>query len=267
MLHRIDATGLTPVVLGDVHGAFEKLMCEIDRRQMTDVVIFCVGDFGFSINVGYELQTPEKYGKMLHKYNTIFAKRNILFLSIRGNHDNPAYFRDGTFMLSNLRLVHDYTVVDTDAGRWLLAGGALSIDRIYLQGKANPDSVMAKAGKLKDYTGKKWWPDEAFVFDKDKLQEAGQVEVVVTHSAPSGVVTGMFSGSSSRLRDVYNDGDTNIYADLQAEQDAHENLLEEMQNAPPAKWYYGHFHLRHENVYRGVSFRCVDILEMVEHRL
>ncbi len=172
-------------------------------------------------------------------------------------------------MLSNLRLVPDYTVVETDAGRWLLVGGALSIDRIYLQGKASPASAVAKVGKLKDFTGKKWWPDEAFVLDTANVLEAGPVEAVITHSAPTGIVSGMFQVANDRLRDVFNDGDASIYQDLQAEQEAHERLLDELLAVPGAsisRWYYGHFHRRYEDTYKGVQFRCVSTMEMVEHR-
>ena len=76
------------VVSGDIHGDFTLLVykCCI-QYGMTDTVIIVAGDCGF----GFE--KPGYYENLYKRCRERLAKFNNWLLFVRGNHDNPAYFR------------------------------------------------------------------------------------------------------------------------------------------------------------------------------
>jgi UDP-2,3-diacylglucosamine pyrophosphatase LpxH len=73
--------------------------------------------------------TPENDMRILEDLNEQLKKKNITMYAIRGNHDNPAFFK-GDHILSNLKLLPDYTVLDLEGKKILLVGGAVSVDRV-----------------------------------------------------------------------------------------------------------------------------------------
>jgi DNA repair exonuclease SbcCD nuclease subunit len=145
-------------LLGDVHGRFVFLKAKIINANLRDCYLICVGDLG----IGFD--SPEQESKNIQGLNSFFAKRNIDFLSIRGNHDDPKPFADN-FKLSNFELLTDYTLRVINNERFLFAGGAHSIDRYSRQTE-----------------GGGWWADEAFVLKPELIQDC---DVLITHSAPS----------------------------------------------------------------------------------
>ena len=73
-------------ILGDIHGNFESLLSDLKRYDIHDCTIICVGD------VGIGFVHPMKQFAINSRMNEWFACRNISFLAIRGNHDDPTYF-------------------------------------------------------------------------------------------------------------------------------------------------------------------------------
>lgn len=92
------------LIIGDIHGAFNRLKDLIWKRQIENCCLICVGDLGIGFQYSAE---GEKRG--IEELNNFFAKRSIIFLSIAGNHDNPDYF-NGSINLSNFKLLPDYLV-------------------------------------------------------------------------------------------------------------------------------------------------------------
>jgi predicted phosphodiesterase len=242
------------ILLGDIHGDLDKVRAYLAWHKITDCVVVQVGDFGYSLSNG--LQTEAKYLGSLQHYNKFFKTRNITFYAIRGNHDDPSYF-DGRFLLSNLRLLPDYTVLELGGKRWLFVGGALSIDRLDRQNemKHRPTPV--------------WWLDEKFVLDKDKALAAGAVDVVVTHTAPECACTYELVGRGDLLkRIVQEDGDHELPQDLAREQASVQALYDllRINGSPLMNWYHGHFHKSTAVDYKETRFRCLGVNEFREHR-
>ena len=108
-------------LLGDHHGDYAGLFGIPDELSIRDAVVIHVGD-------GHE-GFPECGQPVLERLNQEFATRGIEYLSIRGNHCNPVFF-EGNHLLSNLKLLPDYTRLELNGEAWLFVGGAVSVNRI-----------------------------------------------------------------------------------------------------------------------------------------
>ena len=223
-------------ILGDVHGRYEFLQAKIINAKLDNCYIICVGDLG----IGFQ-QTHEQELKSLENLNKFFAKRNITFMSIRGNHDDPEYFSTNT-KLSHIELLPDYTSRVINDETFLFAGGAHSIDR--------------HRRKLEN---DRWWADEPFVLKPDLVT---QCDTLITHSAP----IWLFPNKLENY--MIHPADTTIVADCNQEKQDIDSLLK-LCNAK--KIYTGHFHThitvdytRYESNHKCYG-RILPELGIVEH--
>jgi DNA repair exonuclease SbcCD nuclease subunit len=157
---------------GDIHGVFDVIRSKAKIYFLENIVCFACGDFGVGFCYNNPIE-PRKEKKRLSDLNLFLKKRNIFLYVVRGNHDNPTFF-DGKHNLSNLIFMQDYDVVEVGEHNILGIGGATSVDR-----KENPN--FGFKGRRE---GIDWWPDEKVVYDEEKLQSLGGIDMVVSHTCP-----------------------------------------------------------------------------------
>ena len=223
-------------LVGDVHGNFSSMKYHIETYSMTDCIIINVGDFG----VGF---TPEKNEALtLQMLNKFLRLRNITMYVIRGNHDDPHYFK-GNHALSNLILLKDYSVLELEGIKFLLVGGAISIDR-----------------KIRT-EGKSYWRDELFVLDEQRLSEIKGIDVVVTHNSPDFA----FPIGLNDLVMHYAQKDVHLLTELPMERKLITKMYDILSvNSDIKKWYFGHFHTSNVQEINGVIFTALNINEFKE---
>jgi len=159
------------IFCGDIHDNYDAIPNFIRNMDLDTCAVFQAGDFG----IGFEPEHTEI--KRLENLNKRMKHSNSDLFSIRGNHDNPLYF-DGTMILSNVRLLKDYDVVNINGWNVLGIGGATSVDR---KDRKNYWHIQEHKTKRKgDY-----WADEVIMFDEEKLNTLRDIDIVVTHSAPN----------------------------------------------------------------------------------
>jgi len=221
--------------LGDIHGSFEWLKREVDRRQIGNndetAYIIQVGDFGIGFN-------PKSDEDTLLNLNNFFKERNIILIAIRGNHDDPQFFK-GNHIYSNLQLVPDYTVMDIYDNKYLFVGGAVSIDRKY---RLSQDQKAAGYGSSR----KSYWFDELFYYDEEKLNNIFGINIVVTHTAPEWCHPDNRKGFGYFV-DEFAYHDEELYSVLDRERADVTKMFKHLeQNGCWIKeHYYGHFHSSH----------------------
>lgn len=230
---------ITPSLLicGDIHGKFRSTVVDslektIKRLQIEDCIIFCVGDCG----IGF-CDTIKKEYNQISDLNNFFKRRNITFLSIRGNHDNPFFWDIAPVDLSHFKLIPDYTVLNINGERFLCVGGAISIDR---------------SNRI---DGKSYWKNEIFNLDRSKIVEC---DVIITHSAPPWIGPNDKSGIS-----YWCETDKELWADCKKERKEHGELYK---LSKCKKSYSGHFHqyisFDHDECYATI----LDELQLIQHR-
>lgn len=223
----------TIYILGDVHGEWEALYRKIKHLELSDCTLICIGDLG----IGFTKRPKET---RLHEIiNRFMKKRNIDFLSIRGNHDDPSYFL-GQYEYSNFKLLKDYTYLTLgNDERFLFVGGAISVDR----------------SKPWRREGSTYWSDEGFNWKPNLVWNC---DVLITHSAPPWNGPVDKSGIAEYLKD-----DPKLYEECMVERHQHDYLIRASQ---PKKHYCGHFHQYSNSIGRDCESTILDILDIIEHR-
>lgn len=219
------------LIIGDIHGAFNRLKDLIVRSQIENCCLICVGDLG----IGFQY-SEEGERKGIEALNSFFAERSILFMSIAGNHDSPSYF-DGSVNLSHFKLLPDYTRIRINGEEFLFVGGAVSIDRLW------------RVPNLS------YWEDEVFVLKPDL---AGKCDVLITHSAPYWIGPFDKEGLASWCKK-----DKTLWDECYKERMEIDELIKLCQ---PKRAFIGHFHQSAWVDFRDCYARILNIEEIVEHR-
>lgn len=265
---KIDAKNIC--FIGDIHGNYGAVLRENNR--FTDTVFICCGDCGFGFN------KPGYYKNTIAELDRRLEKKNNWCVMIRGNHDDPAYFRHQ--IIKNEKNPdadawnpEDYSRVHmTDAG-WeilklinstgqviniLCGGGAISIDRIM--------RVMDR----------NWWRDEEVDHeDPENIKSAldkycSREDVyIASHTSPDkadpfgnkGVVTGF-----SML-------DPSIEKECDEEREYMSKVFRSVvqSKANIIGWWYGHFHESYSGVMTDGDLQCryiglnIEELGMIEN--
>jgi hypothetical protein len=220
-------------LLGDHHAAHDDLLRVLLRKGLRHARLIHVGDGEEGYPDAWADDTAERL-------DSAFAALDLEYLSIRGNHSNPAVF-NGTVMLPNFKLLPDYSRMEIDGQTWLFVGGAVSINRL--------DRAPRKT----------WWPDEPMVLREDL---AGRADVLVTHSGPT-----WMAPPSNPLVEYYISceqamGCDTLRQELRNEQRRHDRLF---QLVRPQRWYFGHYHASRTRVHAGCTVRQLDCAELVRH--
>ena len=221
------------LVVGDIHGKWDALFKKIDSFDLRDCTLICVGDLG----VGFK-DSHAKEIRALQFANDFFAARDIEFLSIRGNHDNPAYFNGEIQRFSNLRLLPDYTVETLDNKQFLFVGGAVSIDR-----------TLRKQGVS-------YWKDEGFALDYAKIVRC---DVLITHSAPT------WNGpiEKNAMLTSFCERDLTLWDECMEERKQHDILIK---LCGTKRHYCGHFHECLMSTVDDCTSTILDELQILEIR-
>lgn len=229
---------------GDIHSIIDVIPNYLKNNELNNCAVFQVGDFG----IGFD--NDHKENRRMNYLNERMKNYNSDLYVIRGNHDNPKYF-DGTYNLSNLFLLKDYSEVEINYLNILCIGGAISVDRIERKGYWNEK-------KTHDY-----WKDESIVFDEEILKEFRYIDIVVTHSAPNFCYPLSIGGIEKWISK-----DEELNDDVLVERNNLTMMYEILsKNNKLQNWYYGHFHKDVISYNSDTKFTALGINSIVEKRI
>lgn len=237
--------------LGDIHGGISNLKFEIKQKKLTKCHIIQVGDFGAGFTSNHN------QNKIFDDLNKFLKEKKITMLVIRGNHDDPFYFK-GRHMFSNLMLLPDYTTMNLNGKNYLFVGGAISIDRNY---RLQQDMYSLK---------KTYWTDEGFNLDEHKLKTIPlpTIDVLVTHSTTLEMKQEMdlFRLLKPEIVDMFRMkySDDSLLEDLEIENREISKLLKML---PNVKYnFFGHYHNKYESEIHGCKYTLLNIFEFKEFK-
>lgn len=225
------------LVLGDIHNNFAHVKWYISNKEISNCYIIQVGDFGVGTNIKNDIIR-------LNDLNVFLKERNIVLYAIRGNHDDPDFFK-GNHILSNVKLLPDYTQLEIDGHNILFVGGAISIDRRVSLEK------MAISKSVGQYTPL-YWIGEEFILDEEKLSNVRDIDMVITHSAPEWCFPNVSNGFGYLVME-FAKNDDKLLNELDIERKKFNKMFEILnKNNDIRKHYYGHFH-RNEVTLNGYT--------------
>lgn len=223
------------ILCGDIHGEFKTLVWKaVSKYKISNADIVVLGDFG----VGFDNRIKSDYEHVEKK----LEKNDITVYAIRGNHDDPKWFVDGTYNFPRLKFLKDYELITLGDGYKILPiGGANSIDveyRIKENAKLAPNRSC-------------WWEGED-IERIDLKYIPKRVDLVLSHECPL-----IFSPIPTRPAECplwqYN----KILS-------SREYLKEVALNVNSSYWFYGHYHKSMSGEYKETIWRCLDIMEFYE---
>lgn len=114
-----------------------------------------VGDFGAGF--GRPKSMDVAYGKV----RAALEKNNISLYTIRGNHDDPAFF-DGNHDYERLHFLPDHHIIELCGKKIYPIGGAVSADNDFVDPLTRKSRRMVNDALVRYGSSKRvWWPDEA----------------------------------------------------------------------------------------------------------
>ena len=84
--------------IGDTHRNWVEFRQAVDKAGLTDCAIIHLGDGGFGLMDNRKVERD-----VLIKNNERLKERNCIMYNIRGNHDNPYWFKGETKFLNYLK--------------------------------------------------------------------------------------------------------------------------------------------------------------------
>jgi DNA repair exonuclease SbcCD nuclease subunit len=240
--------------IGDTHG-LRPVFTIVDKHKFQGQNLIHVGDFGLGFSeIGYDIKNLLLTDEML------LDTDNHLYV-IRGNHDNPIFWDKSKGLnlpkFHNLHLVDDFEILTIEGKKILMAGGAISIDRI---------------PRKDDTPYPTWWADEVFKYQRLKLEKQIKahktVDIVVTHTAPDFVHP---TDDNVEIVNHYHSVEKIYSRDLKSELRTEREEVTELYNdltlhykIKPSHWFYGHFHSTKKRTHDGVVFKLLNINEVYE---
>jgi len=237
------------IFIGDTHGNHSYIEYVIKVKKLVNQTLIHVGDFGAGAT------RDENEIKRFNNLNDSLKLGNNTLHVFRGNHDNPHYFK-GNHIYNNLKLEEDYTVLDIENKKILGVGGAVSIDREINRG----DNF-------------KFWEDEGFKVDLDKINQIKDVDILVTHTTTNFTTPYVDKHMINEIDcwasnvKMFIPYDPTLPKDLVDERFEVTRLFELLKlNNKIKKHFYGHYHTSNYMKIDECEHVCLDIGEFYEVR-
>ena len=255
-------TGRQLWICGDIHGEVSGLVRNAVNRGISCADILVVGDFGAGF--GRPKSMDVAYGKV----KAALEKNDICVYTVRGNHDNPAFF-DGKHDYERLHFLPDHHIIELCGKKIYPIGGAVSADIDFVDPLTRKSRRMVNDALVRYGSSKRvWWSDEAPVqLAVGSVPSASSgtlfpecVDIVVSHEAPLSFDPPLVRADYVRDETWQKIVESRKYLDC---------VLHAIK---PALWFYGHYHCHYEGVAqrdntprdatRQTRYICLDIAEM-----
>ncbi len=231
-------------ICGDIHGELSGLVRNSVNRGISCADILVVGDFGAGFG------RPKSMDVAYSRVCASLEKNDICIYTIRGNHDNTAFF-DGLHDFEWLHFLPDHRIVELCGKRIYPIGGAVSADIDFVDPLIRKSRRMINDTLIRMGSSKRiWWPDEAPVPIVESFPTA--VDVVASHEAPLSFAPPLVRADYVRDESWMKIVESRKYLDYV------------LQIVKPTLWFYGHYHCCYEGNYQKTHYRCLDIAEMVQ---
>ena len=212
------------------------------KTNYNDSIIIINGNekIGFNDIKYYEL--------ILTKINKVLSKTNTYLFFVRGNNDNPSFFKGELINLSNVKSIPDYSLIKINDKNILCVGGGISINRSWkMKHQELINSVASNESK------KIYWEDEAPFFDAESLKELKntKIDYVITHIAPT------FSFPDFSYKEIpWAKTDKALVDDLENARLVMDNIYDYLirNHNKPEAWIYGHYNIANVETRAGISF-------------
>lgn len=234
-------------VVGDIHREANALALALSMYDISNCTIILLGDIGIWRYRDY---------KAYKKLDDCAKERNIIIYAFRGNHDNPAFFRDFDNRspvvtrfwnkFSNFKVLPDLTEVIINDMKGIIIGGGVSIDRCCRH------SYLSSYRRGGVYNSNDWWEDET-VPSTDNIDK--EYDFILSHTGPRPLKIAPLNESNCS----FFKRDASLKYDIDIENN---RLIEIAKQFKPKKWWFGHYHINDSFDFDNIRCYAVDILNL-----
>ena len=234
----------TLYICGDIHGELNRLVWKATHElKISCADILVVGDFGAGFG------RPNSMDVRYREVRASFDANDICLYTIRGNHDDPAFF-DGSHNFGRLQFLPDHRLIELCGKRIYPISGAVStdidlIDPITRKSRRIKNDTLIKFGSSKRI----WWADEVPTQITENFPDS--VDIIVSHEAPLSFAPAL--QRESHIREIT----------WQQVLETRRYLDDALKKVKPPLWFYGHYHNHYEGFVNGTTYRGLDICEIV----
>ena len=232
-------------ICGDIHGEIKRLVHDATHRlKLRCADILVVGDFGAGFG------RPSSMDVRYREVHSALETNDICLYTIRGNHDDPAFF-DGAHDYGRLHFLPDHKLIELCGKRIYPIGGAVStdidlVDPLTRKSRRTINESLIKHGSSKRI----WWEGETPVQIIEGLPESA--DIIVSHEAPLSF--------APRLERDKHIGESTWQQVVESRQ----YLDYVLRTVKPPLWFYGHYHHHYEGSTGETTYQGLDIAEMVK---
>ena len=220
-------------LIGDIHGNLNTIKSLLKEYAEKGDTLIQVGDFG----------AGRLHKKKIKSLDNKLSKAGCKLLVVRGNHDDPSWFK-GNNLYGSITFLNDTTKIIGEK-KFLFLGGAVSVDRYFRE------------------IYNTWWPGEEYKYDEAFLSRLSDVDYVVSHTCPTFAKPHATTKNDLFLKQFTNN-DSLLLEDLAKEGKDMELSYNKLKEKNKIKaWYFGHFHTSSNVMYDSTKFRCLNIDEVV----
>ncbi len=228
---------------GDIHGKYRELVWTLCiKRQIQNSSIIILGDFGVGFTKGLDVEYKKSEPKL--------EKNNLVLYVLRGNHDDPNYFKEGYIKdYPRLKFLQDHKIYNICNRSIYTIGGANSTDA-----NTNPECTTVPDRKIDSEKRVKkgklpiWWELEPV--EEKYTDLPNRVDMIISHTAPLN-----FEPVSIRTSEI----SVSQFEKIIKERKYLQYVLGEIR---ADYWFYGHFHRSYTGTYNQLLYRGLGELEL-----
>jgi hypothetical protein len=234
-------------VVGDIHGETSVFTDVLSCYNINNCTLILLGDIGI-----WRYRDHKSY-KKIDDYG---KEHNVMIYAFRGNHDNPAFFRNFDERspivtrfwdkFTHFKVLPDLTRLEIDGKTGIVIGGGVSIDRCCRRSFQRNETYGGV------YKSNDWWKDET-VPETSAINE--KFDFILSHTGPRPTKVGPLNESNCQFFKFDHDLKNQITTENQRLCEIHEQFQ-------PTKWWFGHYHIN--DTFDFLQTRCyaVDILTL-----
>lgn len=231
-------------LVGDIHGDTSKLECLLQSYNLANLTLILLGDIGI-----FKYKDYKRY----LRFDQFCKNNNIMVYALRGNHDNPGFFKPKEFLskiainfwnkFTNFKPLCDFTIVEYNSSRGIVLGGGLSIDRCVRR------SYISNKNSNSLYSANDWWKGESFP-NSSHIED--KFDFILSHTGPCPAKLTPLNEFNCSFFKI----DSSLKDDIQKEM---EEIKKARLHLNPKKWWYGHYHINDNFDCEGTHCCVVDI--------